>query len=47
MLCEPDKCEEWEWIDISSDLTQVLPGHKAGIELYKNKEYLADLVQEA
>ncbi len=45
MLCEPDKCEGWEWIDIASDLTQVLPGHKAGIEMYKNNEYLADLVQ--
>ena len=45
MLCEPDKCEGWEWIDITSDLTQVLPGHKAGIEMYKTNEYLADLLQ--
>jgi len=45
VLCEPDKCEGWEWIDVASDLTQVLPGHKAGIEMYKNNEYLSDLAQ--
>lgn len=44
MLCEPDKCEGWEWIDIASDLNQVLPGHKAGIEMYKNNNCLADLI---
>jgi 8-oxo-dGTP diphosphatase len=44
-LCEPDKCESWEWVDLSSDLSQVLSGHKTGIELYRKGEYLADLVQ--
>ncbi len=43
-LCEPDKCEGWEWIDAASDLSQVLPGHKAGIELYMSNDSLADLV---
>lgn len=46
MLCEPDKCEGWEWIDITSDMSQVLPGHKAGIEMYKNNQHLADVVEK-
>jgi len=45
MLCEPDKCEGWVWVDMASDLTKVLPGHKAGIEMYKTNDYLTDLVQ--
>lgn len=45
MLCEPDKCEGWEWIDIASDLIHVLAGHKAGIEMYKKGVCLADLVR--
>lgn len=45
MLCEPDKCEGWEWIDIDSDLKQVLPGHMCGIKLFKNGDFLADLIQ--
>jgi 8-oxo-dGTP diphosphatase len=44
-LCEPDKCESWEWIDLSDNLIDLLPGHRAGVELYKNGEYLADLVK--
>lgn len=46
MLYEPDKCEGWEWIDITSDMSQVLPGHKAGIEMYKNNKHLADVVEK-
>ena len=42
-LCEPEKCEKWEWIDSSTEMNQVLPGHKASIELFKNGEWLADL----
>jgi 8-oxo-dGTP diphosphatase len=45
VLCEPDKCEGWEWVNASFDLSEVLPGHKAAIELYRNKEIMADLVQ--
>lgn len=44
LLCEPDKCEGWEWIDSAEDLKKVLPGHAAGIELFKENRYLADLV---
>jgi len=46
MLCEPEKCEGWEWFDLDGDLSEVLAGHKAGIELYKNGEYLADVVEK-
>lgn len=45
-LCEPEKCEGWEWVDIDSDLTQVLSGHKAGIEMYKKGDHLADVVEK-
>jgi 8-oxo-dGTP diphosphatase len=46
MLCEPDKCEGWEWVDNVSDLTQVLSGHKAGIGMYKKGNHLADVVKK-
>lgn len=45
VLCEPEKCEGWEWIELSADLSEVLAGHKAGIEMYVNGASLADLVQ--
>lgn len=43
-LCEPEKCEGWEWFNVLADLTEIMPGHKADIELYRNKQYLADLI---
>ena len=44
VLCEPDKCEGWEWLDLDKDFMEVLPGHRAGIKLYKNGGHLVDLV---
>lgn len=52
-LCEPEKCEGWKWFDLEKDFTDsgefteghILPGHAAGIELFINKNRLADLTQ--
>jgi len=43
-LREPEKCESWEWIN-SSKLENVLPGHKAAIDLYLTHKKIADLTQ--
>ncbi len=45
VLCEPDKCEGWEWFEVNQDLSEVLPGHQAAIQLYISKQKLADLVR--
>lgn len=42
-LCEPDKCEAWKWLDLNFDSDEILSGHVAAIELYLNKNKLADL----
>lgn len=42
-LTEPEKCEGWEWFDQDSEFDTVLPGHLAGIHLYKNKQTVIDL----
>lgn len=45
-LCEPEKCEGWKWIDLDSvGSMSILPGHLAGIELYKSNNYLTDIVR--
>lgn len=44
MLCEPDKCEGWEWVDVNKEIDNLLPGHRAGLELYKTNQLLIDLV---
>jgi 8-oxo-dGTP diphosphatase len=44
-LCEPEKCEGWEWLDASvfeKDL-KMLFGHQAAIEMYLANEGLRDL----
>ncbi len=43
-LCEPDKCEGWQWLE-KDDLKQVLPGHAAAINLVLDKSVLADMTQ--
>lgn len=45
ILSEPNKCEGWEWFDKDIDLSKVLPGHAAAIELYWSGKKLADLVE--
>lgn len=44
-LVEKEKCEGWEWFDLDSDFSNVLAGHRAGIELYKSGQKLADLTE--
>lgn len=41
-LAEPDKCESWEWI-VSDDIPpNILPSHKAAIDLFKEKVLTGD-----
>lgn len=42
-LCEPDKCEGWEWMDPEALPSSLLPGHQAAVELFLNYGRLADL----
>lgn len=44
-LCEPDKCEGWEWLDPTQLDDSVLPGHKAAIEMYLNQKQITDITQ--
>jgi 8-oxo-dGTP diphosphatase len=43
---EPDKCEGWEWHPLDSIPENILPGHKAGIDIFKNpdKQTLRELL---
>jgi 8-oxo-dGTP diphosphatase len=45
VLCEPDKCEGWEWLELDSFTGDVLPGHKAAFEMYRKGEMSVDLVE--
>lgn len=43
-LCEPDKCEQWEWRTVTAELlSKLLPGHQAGLKLYESGEQMLDL----
>ncbi len=35
-LVEPEKCEGWEWIDLENVPENIIPGHKAAIDMYIN-----------
>lgn len=39
---EPHKCESWEWKELDK-VEHMLPGHKASLELFKEKKNLVDL----
>ncbi len=43
---EPEKCEKWEWFSFNSLPENILPGHKAAIEMFltKNGFPLKDLI---
>lgn len=43
-LCEPDKCEAWQFFDLNKKLPKILPGHLAGIEMYLQRKIVKDLV---
>jgi 8-oxo-dGTP diphosphatase len=34
IVMEPDKCEEWQWMEIKNLPKNVLPGHLAAIEMF-------------
>lgn len=40
---EPDKCEGWDWHSFDDLPSNILPGHKAAIEIYIKKLPLADM----
>jgi 8-oxo-dGTP diphosphatase len=40
---EPEKCEGWEWYSVENLPQNILNGHKAGIEMYKNKKLISDI----
>lgn len=42
-LCEPEKCEGWQWVDFGVINDTVLPGHVAAVQLFKQKSGLVDL----
>lgn len=44
-LCEPEKCEGWEWVDLKNLPKQLLPGHKAALELFTSQQKVIDITQ--
>ncbi len=40
---EPDKCEEWEWHELDSLPSLLLPGHEVAINLHLSKKLFADI----
>lgn len=52
VLAEPDKCEDWEWLELDAVATseklqqEILPGHLAALKLYIEKSSLADLARK-
>jgi ADP-ribose pyrophosphatase YjhB (NUDIX family) len=47
-VTEPDKCQGWEWFDLTKIPDKTLIGHKSAIEIYLNpgKENLKDVRQQ-
>lgn len=43
-LCEPEKCEGWEWVATHKLPDFVLPGHEAAIKMFLEKKSVIDLV---
>lgn len=46
VLCEPDKCEGWQWLEYTGQ-TSILPGHALAVEMFQNKLTLSDLPRSA
>ena len=42
-LKEPDKCESWNFYNLNSLPTPILPGHQAGIDMLTSGKSLADI----
>lgn len=43
LLKEPDKCEGWKWFDLEDLPTELLPGHRQGIEMLKSNDLIRDV----
>lgn len=43
ILCEPEKCEGWQWINMDQLNEEVLPGHLAAITLWKENKKFIDI----
>ena len=41
---EPEKCEEWKWFDADNLPDDILPGHRAGINMFREKRGLIELL---
>lgn len=41
---EPEKCEGWKWYGEDNLPDNILPGHKAGIQMYRQKIGLVELL---
>jgi 8-oxo-dGTP diphosphatase len=46
VTAEPDKCAGWEWYPLDILPENILPGHKAAIEMYIKKETLIELLEK-
>ena len=42
ILCEPEKCESWIWLDKKKLKDNILPGHRAAIKMYYDGEVITD-----
>lgn len=45
-LCEPEKCEGWQWFELGPEIAGILPGHKAAIELFLQDTSFLDQTTE-
>lgn len=45
-LCEPEKCEGWEWFNLDRIDSLVLPGHRAAIKIFNESAPIADIIPQ-
>ena len=41
-VCEPQKCEGWDWFPLDRLPAPLIPGHALGIQLLRNGKFFAD-----
>lgn len=44
-LCEPEKCEGWQWISLDEIDKSVLPGHLAAINMFNENKPIVDITE--
>lgn len=44
-LCEPEKCESWQWISMDEIDKSVLPGHQAAINMFRDNKSIVDITE--